>query len=564
MLLLNQLKVSVVALIIALVTFPRANAQELKLNWSAKQKNKMSKDGFMKRFIGSNESTVYTLFGAYKGLERTKVYTIIAYDKKNFVVKAEQSLRSSKDKKGSPVYGMTYLSHMLLKDKILIFWTLDKKNEADIYTQSFDLNLKPLKKLDFVSTIKFPEGRKGFAASKPALRILKNKGEEKYVTVFAQMSTKEKTDIAYVSFDTELEVRGKGKVELPLKKSFLTDPLIGFELGNDGRLYAKSQIRMERAERKKLEKGQSSLYYIVHGIDMENNAVAETEFKFKNKNIFDLKLSPDKEAVRFIGFYNDLEKDPSGSRTNGIFTAKVDEKSGQINDPVYVEFTKAVVSKLFEKDKEDKLRSGALTKKKRDEKKKKDDEAISESFTIEKIVNINQNTIIFASKMYNYTVQSCNSNGNCTTRYYCRKSNVLALSVNIESGEFNWASNLDRQKTYNGWDVYDLEVINTASDFYVIYGSDFTVNPDKKSGKSVKSKKERRDQFEYAICDIESGKFLRKFIEINPKGTKRKDRKRVNPLDVYFLNNELYLYQMKMKLFSTIQTGYLGSFEVEN
>ena len=167
-------------------------------------------------------------------------------------------------------------------------------------------------------------------------------------------------------------------------------------------------------------------------------------------------------------------------------------------------------------------------------------------FEIESVQEQGDNIVLFTSKMTNWSTTTCDSKGNCTTRYYCDKDNVTAFKINKDGG-LVWASNLDRKKTYSGWNIYDVEVVSRNNKYYVIYGSSFDTDATKKNRKSKKSKAEMRDKFEYGVFDDSNGNYKKSEVVVNAPGIPKKERKSVDPKTISVIDNNFYVNSQSIK-----------------
>ena len=161
--------------------------------------------------------------------------------------------------------------------------------------------------------------------------------------------------------------------------------------------------------------------------------------------------------------------------------------------------------------------------------------------------------------MYNYSVTTCDGKGNCTTRYYCAKSNVTAFKIDGD-GKIIWASNLDRKITYSGWNIYDLRVVNKENKFIVAYGSDYSIKSDKKNRSTRKSSKYKSDRFEYAVFDYSTGEFKKNEYKVNAINAKSEDKKTISAREITIMDNEFYASSkiVKMKTLPVV-LGCLGA-----
>jgi hypothetical protein len=243
--------------------------------------------------------------------------------------------------------------------------------------------------------------------------------------------------------------------------------------------------------------------------------------------------------------YCDLLKDRQGNDLHGIFYAEIDNTTNVMSSVNFSSFDKATIDKLFAKDKKDKKKGGILKSKRS---KESDESSLNDDYVIEDIQSIDDNSVVlFTSIMYNYSRTSCDAKGNCVTNYYCRKSNVTAFKVD-NTGALVWASNLDRQITYDGINIYDLKVINKDNKMYVVYGSAFQLDAQKKNGRNSKSKSQRLDRFEYAVFDFKTGAYKKDEYKVNAENCKKKDRKTISPFNITVIDNSMYVQSSKTKV----------------
>jgi hypothetical protein len=109
-------------------------------------------------------------------------------------------------------------------------------------------------------------------------------------------------------------------------------------------------------------------------------------------------------------------------------------------------------------------------------------------------------------------------------------------------------SNLDRSITYPGHFIYDLKAIERNNKYYVIYGSAFQVNATKKRYRTMKSSKQSRESFEYAVFDGNDGQYKKAEERINPYSTPKSERKYVSGTGVQVVNNNFYTGEYRLRL----------------
>lgn len=524
---------------------PNLSAQNMDLKWSQKMQYDNFKDGFFKEFVGSSDQLVFGIYNnlALRPKKANKQIKLIAFDKKTMRKVGEVPLKNKKDKaRSEKLKDFRYHSTVVVKDHIYVFWEKTAKNSTEIHAEVFDLQLDRTEKLKKVYKAT-SNAVKNATSPSVVVRAPKNDAEDILVGAEIPQGKGENVDFDYVVLGQELEEITKGRVTLPVVQvSRYAGSAASYEYDAEGNIYIKNFVRMSRSQAKKAQKGEYYAYSVLNIVDISTGEMSEYTMKYQGINIFNFNLVSNANGVKIYGFFNDMQKDPSGLRTHGLFHTTI--KNGEMSEPNFSYFDKKTLDDLFKNDQEDKKKTYG-GKKKREKAKPMDDEALDESYTIEVAQSLDSdNIVLFCSKMYNYSVTTCTQNSNggqsCTTRYYCRKSNVTGFRLN-NKGDIVWASNIDRLITYSGTSIYDLRVVAENNKFYVIYGSAFAVDAQTKNRKSAKKGKEIRDNFEYAVFDYESGKSKKQQVVVNQPGTAKKERKTVSPTDIQVIDNRFYI-----------------------
>lgn len=527
------------------------NAQDLDLKWSEKFIYDNKKDGFFENFIDANSKYVYGRFTnlAMRESKKEKKMKLVAFDKTTMKKVADVALVGFKENEASKekYKGLDYYKTIIFENLVYVFWRKEDKGKEELYVQSFDSKLKAVNKLKKIYEIQNADSKR--ARRNQSIFVMANRkaGEKIIIGGEPPVAAGQDVKFEYKVLNSDFTFATANQATLPVTLTSKSYGLTSsYEFGDDGNLYVKSYVSMDKDERKNARKGEATSFAIFSMIDLNTAAVTPYTMKFDGKNIFDFGYTIDKNTVKVYGFFSDLEKDPYGSDTHGIYYALLDSKSFTMKDMNFAYFDKQTLEKLFANDKEDKKRSGVFTSKK---KKQSAGESLDSRFEIENVQSIDNNIVLFCSKMYNYSVTTCTSTGNggstCTTNYYCEKSNVTAFKLTNE-GDLVWASNLDRKITYNRWFVEDLRVINRNDKFYVMYGSSFQTNAKKKNFSSRKSKKQRQDKFEYAVFDYSTGNYKKNEFTVNTINAK--DKKFVDPQAVTVIDNNFYVDSEKTKL----------------
>lgn len=554
-----------IASLITLILFGYfVKSQELAGTWSDKE-NYSKSSGFYADFVGGNSKFVYSRSRGGGG----KTY-LVSHDKTNMKESGSVALFNVKEAKDPKKYkGLRYHKTIVFENTIYVFWIIDSKTKDELFVESYDSKLKKLNALKKVYELSSSKSD----LRKAELFIMGNQKAGEKIIIGGELSANEGQNIKmeFKVLNADFTFAAANQVTLPViaKKGKLrnlfasrgSDALSSdYEYGDDGNLHLKTYVTVSDEEKKDLKKGESKSYAIYSLVNVSAGKIYSYSMKADNKNILNFDFKVTKNVIKVFGFFNDVIK---GGTLNGIFTASVDPKTYTISNLNFTYFTEAQLNTLFAKDKEDANKSSIFASKK---KKKDDKESLSSNYVIEDVQAIDKdNLVLFCDKMINWSVTTCDSKGNCTTRYYCDKHNVTVFKINTK-GDIVWASNLDRVKIkYPGWYVYDIKVINSGNKFFVSYGSDYNVlegqGRNGKNKKQKKSKDQKNDRFEYAIVDYTNGNIQRKEYEVNAMNAKKEDIKKIDVLKLKPIDNQFYINYSKKNfgyLFTRKKTGYMG------
>jgi len=525
-------------------------AQELDINWSDKAVTNNASSGVFSQYAGANSKYIYAQFDTYTGVFAKKISKInmVAFDKVS-MKKVTESLMFDKSK-SNDMNDLEYEKTIVFENSIFVFWEkTSKKGKKELYVQSFDSKLKPENKL-----------RKVYESDR-YIFIVGNKRIDEKIFVGTEIINpnapkgKVPVKLEYKMMKSDFSFVHSGQVDLPLKLQRVPDDgtlICSYELGDDGNLHVKTKVKMDNEERKNAKKNESITYNLFSIVNIAEGGIKTLPIKFDDKNIFDFGKVVTKDAIKLFGLFCDLKKDQRGVDLHGIFYEVIDPTTLEVKNSSFSYFTKIQLDQLFKSDKDKRdRRDGASvfsSKKKQDS----ESESLSNSYSIEEVESVdNDQVVLFCSIFNNYSSRTCDSKGNCTTNYYCNKRNVTVFKIG-KDGQILWATNLDRNITYNGWDVNDLSVVNNNNKFYVIYGNADLEIDNKKIQK--KSKELLQDVLEYGVFDNETGRATRESYKVNPNPNAPKlDKKYISPIRVYELDNQFYTYSQKNK----IKTGRL-------
>jgi hypothetical protein len=517
-------------LILTLLLFvfsSKLQAQEIESKWSETIKQSKGGDGFFKYFLEANDEYIYAAFSKEIINKRNPSLKIVAFDKNTLKRRKEVEVIGYKDKSRKEKYkGLSLELTIVNNDVLTLFWKKYEKGNTYIYVEQYNKDLKQIKKVKKIH--QYP-GR----ASATILSANVN-GVEMYF--FANQNSPKKGEnyeFEYKVINAEFEFVAANKVKLPITAISKFNSSLRLNFKENGKILVSTSVRDE--EEKKF-------YPIVCSVDIETAETKLLELKFPDKKLagFDYILTNGKYKV--FSFFTDLIKDPKGRDTHGIFYAEVDGENLTFDNSKFSSFSKEQLDELFGADREDRAKAGVLASKKKKDSK---DNALAAGYNIEFVYSLGEEIVLFTSLMRNYSVTTCDSKGNCTTRYYCEKSNVTSFKLN-NYGNIVWASNLDRKMTYPGWDVTDVRVLYKDGLFYASYGSGY--NEGAKGKKKKKSKSQRKMNFEYAVFSIENGNYTKMEHQLNKKSTPKKELKFIDPSNISFIDDEFYVASNRLKL----------------
>lgn len=542
-------KITLALLLVATSLF----GQEMDLKWSEKFVYNNKGDGFFDYFIGTNDKYVFAKFSTFtrRGKLKKSKIKIIAFDKTNMTKKAEATvLNTLEDETQREKYKDLYFYKAVVFNQIIyLFYVSENKDKKveELYAQTFDGSLKKLQPLKKVYELKWNKGD----AKKSELFVLANKKIFERILIGGELSAEKNENIKfeYKLLNQDFSFAASNKVTLPVSVTKKTswELTSQYTFGDDGNLYIKTPVTMSKDDMKNVKKGEPTSYSIFSAVNLIKGEIKSFPVKFENKNIRGYSFTVTPEGAKLYGFFTDIIKDPKANDIHGLFYAMVNKNTLELSDMKFTSFTKEQLDKLFagDKDKRDRNDKSLLQTKK---KKKSEEESIASNYLIEDIQTIDKNSLVlFCSIMYNYTRTYTDSKGNTHVRYYCQKSNVTAFKVD-QSGSLIWASNMDRMKTYSGWNIYDVSVVNKNGKYFIIYGSDFYATAEKKNRKSKKKRAYERDRMEYAVLDDATGTFTKQELTVNKLNTKKSERKAVSPSNITVLDNQFYTSNSRIRL----------------
>lgn len=562
-------KVSILLLAVVF-SFGGVLAQKLQTRWSEQYDFSTKKDGRPSYVMGENDKYVYVKFTDLSPMGN-KLFRIAALDKKTLRKKHEYDAYNTDNFRKYKDY---YLSESFVtKDGIVLVWVEKDKDDRIVYAQSLDADLRTKVPMQRLTKINVENNRK---IKRPAkYNVLSNpdvKGAEIVIVEEKAMYDDGNIRAEVKTFDANFKLVKTLQQELPFefkqRKGLFSSSIgssgMSFYYGDDGNLHFKTNIHYTRDERKELkEKGEwedapGSFYSV---LDIRKETIKSIPFKFKGRDILDYNFSVAKEGVKIYGFYHD-DNDKATYGITGIFYLKL-SSSLEIEVKRFNPFTSGLLSDTFSDDDQDRkgcFKDGFCCFKNTSGQSVRKGNSLSSSYTIEKSIITGQDITLFCSITENYTYQTCDNDGNCTTHYYCLKYNVTCFKVDLE-GNLIWAKNINRLQRYEAWDVMDLEVIATDKGYYVMYNSILDQN-----GKR-KEKDIRKNTIDFVFFEKENGDPKVDVVMINASSASKGQKKNFDLFDIYSVNNTFYILTDPKRFFlgcfwiNLNKKGYIGRLE---
>lgn len=534
------MKNKLVLTIALVVSILKLAAQDASIKWGNSISYHHKTNGFFDEVIGDNADYVYTLFDDGNQLN-VKNVKIVSYSKSNANKKGEYILKGFGKQSPKEIVNAHIENVVVFEDVIYVFWrTLDSK-VASYYVQSVTSDLKEKGKLKKIYEVNADIRKSGESLA----FIIANPDANSRVIIGNEVKgPNDSFNVKYKILEKDLTFSDQNEITLPLEwnsKSRDFGLKSSYTFTDSGMLFisngTKEEIAGGTARRPKYR--YFNTYTIVN---LTTGDAKSFPFKFEGKRLSGIRYRTFKNNGMLEGFYSDQEGDDDKSkRIDGIFHADINFDKGIIEEPVFNKFDQDFLDALYPK----KGNTEDMSKRKQKKEEQKLDNELDE-MVIEQIIDDNGNPILVCSQMNNYTVTTCDGKGNCTTSYYCSKSNIITFKLDNEN-KIDWWTITARSYTYSGWNVYDVGVSPLKEGKYMItYASalnkDELDNSSRVKKNEVKSKDERRELMEYSVLDVKAGRVEKKKMQINAPNTPTEKLKTVNPTDFYLMDGKVFVF----------------------
>jgi hypothetical protein len=532
-------------------------AQKLSAKWSDRMILDDKVDGFFGEIAGGNEKYIYARFN--NGGVGAK---IIGFDKKTLTkqFKAEISGFDSNKKDEKKYKNLNIYQTVVYEDVIYVFYKSYDKKETKILVRSYTPELKELNELTVVTTQKDKIARENKEAF-PFIRINAKAGKV-FIGVEKETKPGDNIKLEYKVLNKDFSFSTSDRVTLPLeykagRRGRGVDGMSSrYDLGDDGNVHIRSTIYPTRKEVKdvkrkskrsdKTENLNKLSYEVLSTINLKSGKFKSVNIKVGGKKLFSVnRMVTKKGGAKIFGYYSDFSKDKNGYEAHGLYYAKLN-KDYEIENLKFSAFSKELIRDMFRNDKDDLDggRKGGCCLIGKKGSTHAADETMNSDYEIEQYrEGKNGDVYLFASIMNNYSVESCstdaNGNTTCTTSYYCQKKNITVFKLD-EKGNIVWGRNQDRNRTYSGWFVYDVNVIKADDGFYVTYG-DFSNYQRTKAWWKVWKTIDRTNPLEYIHIDEDAGKISELILKTNSANATKEEAKYISPLAIQSFDDVFYI-----------------------
>ncbi len=525
-------------------------AQYFEFQWSDKIEYSNNKNGFFTGYINTNDKHIYTLNRNYavSPLHKSDKIKLTSYDKATMTEVASVAVRGFLENEASKndYLGLDFCKALVTEDNVLVFWTklinTDSTKTEELYVESFKLGLERDKKIRKVySTVEKVDVEQ--SPYSPSMIVVSANKETENVLIGSELHQDGKNVVfRYMILSSQLGASHEHQISLPSKSEKEPNGVTStYVLGNDGNIYIRSTVMLNREELKAKKPNDPKSFLILTVINPLSKYKITLEMKGDNKTITDFSYLVTGTKTKLYGFFGDLLKDPNGIDKQGVFYTEIDSDTLTDVKLNYSYFEKTSLNKLFPKSKGGRKKPG-------DADKQSKEEELNTRFDIENIFLMEDgNVVLFFTRKYNYSEITSKSdldgNNIYKTDYYCEKNNVSAIRI-TDAGKILWTSNIERSITYKGTDISDVRVIYKLNKFYVIYGIEYgTENESRKS----KKLSEYRDNIDYVTFDPVSGRSKKLNLPVNAEDVLKQDRRVVDPKSVTVYDGNFYFSKMIVK-----------------
>src|ERR1039457_1052211 len=233
-----------------------SSAQEIDINWSDKQIYDNNKDGFFDAFVGYNSKYIYAKFD--KLARRKSKIKLVAFDKKSMDKEASIAVIGYKENQSSSknYSGMTYYKTIVFEDIVYVFWTKMSYSKNELYVQTFDSKLNPLKPLKKIYELVADKSRES------TLFVMGNKNSNEQIVIGGELPAKkgENIKVEYKVLKSDFSFLSSNQITLPVTST--TGKTYGltssYKYGDDGNLYVRTMVSVDKEDIKNAKSNKTS------------------------------------------------------------------------------------------------------------------------------------------------------------------------------------------------------------------------------------------------------------------------------------------------------------------
>lgn len=389
--------------------------------------DKTTKKTSISQIIGEDDEFIWSQSYSYKRFKNRSAFYITKYDKSLNPVKTVEGRAEYKGKK------LSIREIFMMQDEIIILYTYFNKSEKTryIYTQSFDKKKMRFSK-EFKIIAKFDEPKKFLSRGRIDIKFSED-GSKLGIIYSLPYDKREKEKFGAIVFDANLNELWSREMTLPYLDKFYT--LEYYYIGNDGKIYVQGiHYKTEKARLKRSGKPNYNYKIFVYGEDKSD--FLNFQIRLKDKFITDMKMGMNNEnELICAGFYSDK----GHWSIKGTFYAKVDKKSGELEEKSFKEFPEDFIMEELSERQKKRVKKG----------KRKVGEMYE--YDLDELVLTNDGGVVLIAEQYyvtEHTTSHTDANGvtTYTTTYYYHYNDIIAAFVN-SNGSIEWLQRIPKHQT---------------------------------------------------------------------------------------------------------------------
>lgn len=522
---------------IAFLAILQLNAQnkEISVNWGKNIIYDNKTNGFYEFYVGENSNGLYTLFDD-GNIAKNKIERLCIFDKESKKIKGSAEIFGSKMANKSlneKLKGLYRRRIVVMENAVHVFYGKSDKKKESLFVITFTPDLKSNSGLVKIAE-KIDDASNKKAGNTDFFIIADVKTSEKILIGYEKGIKDAASYLNYKVYDKEMVMSDAQEIELPYKFDF--KPSGFYTILSNGNVLLETRVS-EPHEVAGDKKGKKTTYLNYFAYSLIDTPTGEINVYPLNDTEGRIILKPEAREtngeIAIEAFYYEIDnlEDNGATKMTGIFHARLDIKNkGGYRDVSFQQFDSNFYNDIYTKN----IKANTS-----DRKKKKEDKAQAlktNQMRIENVIESNGDIFMTCSQFYEYSVEHCNKN-TCYTTYHTIKGKIITFKLN-SNYQMEWYDIIEREKKYNYWGAYDVNVVLSGNTLVYFYGDD---NEDSESN-SIKSKRQDNQDFLiYATLNTESGQSTPGKYRINSNNTKPEEEKKINPGSLILADNKVYI-----------------------